>query len=386
MATAWRTRPSFSDPKEIKLAVLDDYHGIAQGHLDQISKEVRPDITLFPDTLPFFWGPATTDSERQALIDRLKPFHILCTMRERTMFPGHLLEQLPNLLLLHGTGPAKAINYQPTTKLSTYDVWAATKLGISVIGTPGNVPAGEDRTVKRKFTVQHTWALILGLAVNIADDDYQVRYNGGWQTQLGTSLQDGTLGLCGLGTLGAATARIGYLAWGMKIICWSENLTQEKADAEAKKAGLPTRDADGKPIFLAVSKQELFEQSDVLSVHYVLSERSENIISAPDLNRMKSTAFIVNTSRGPLINEKDLLATLQAGKIAGAALDVYDLEPLSKDSLWRNVRWGQNGTSRVLLSPHMGYAEKGKMHDFYHETAQNVEKWMRGEEVPYRLN
>jgi len=174
---------------------------------------------------------------------------------------------------------------------------------------------------------------------------------------------------------------VGAFAFGMKILAWSSSLTQAAANDKAKAFGLP----DG-TFRVASSKEELLREADVLSLHYVLSERSRNLVSEEDLALMKPSAFLVNTSRGPLVEEKALLSALSAGKIRGAALDVFHEEPLPQDSPWRTTSWGQGGRSQVLLSPHMGYVEEGVMDRWYEDTASNLELWLDGKELPTRLN
>jgi phosphoglycerate dehydrogenase-like enzyme len=175
------------------------------------------------------------------------------------------------------------------------------------------------------------------------------------------------------------------LAFGMKIVAWSSNLTQNAADEKAKEMGLPleTPDRDGKldKTFKVVSRDELFRTADVITLHIVLSERSRGLITANDLFKMKPTAFFVNTSRGPLVVENDLLATLKEGKIQGAALDVFDIEPLPADSEWRSAEWGKGGRSRLVLSPHMGYVEEEVLSNWYAQQVENLERWARGEEL-----
>jgi lactate dehydrogenase-like 2-hydroxyacid dehydrogenase len=166
-------------------------------------------------------------------------------------------------------------------------------------------------------------------------------------------LKGKVFGTVGLGRLGMAVARIMVVAFGMRVVAWSENLTQERADEKAREAGLAVEGPDGEKTFRVVSKEELFRTADVVSVHLVLSDRSRGGIAARDLEMMKPTAIFVNTSRGPLVVEKDLLDVLEKGKIRAAALDVFELEPLPLDSRWRTTKWGQDGRSRVLLTPHM---------------------------------
>ncbi|KAL2108065.1 hypothetical protein VUR80DRAFT_4320 [Thermomyces stellatus] len=168
-------------------------------------------------------------------------------------------------------------------------------------------------------------------------------------------------------------------AFGMRVIAWSENLTQERADERARELGLDDALPGGGKRFRVVSKEELFAEADVLSVHLVLSERSRGVVSAADLRRMKASAFLVNTSRGPLVDEGALLAVLREGRIAGAALDVFDLEPLPADSEWRTTRWGEDGRSRVVLTPHMGYVEGEKLRGWYEQQVDNIRRWVRGD-------
>jgi len=229
-------------------------------------------------------------------------------------------------------------------------------------------------------TTTHCWALILGLARQIARDDRLVK-NGEWQgATLATPISGKTLALCGLGRLGAAVGRIAVLAWGMRVICWSTNSTQDKADEVAVSVGLEAGD------FEVVSKEELFKEADVLSVHYVLSERSRGIIGKKELGLMKKSALFVNTSRGPLVDEEALLEVCDAGGISGVALDVFDVEPLPKESHWRTTRWGEEGRAEVVLSPHMGYGEMETLKGWYEDNAKNLERWLKGEELVARLN
>jgi phosphoglycerate dehydrogenase-like enzyme len=165
----------------------------------------------------------------------------------------------------------------------------------------------------------------------------------------------------------------------MRIIAWSTNLTQEAADEKAREAGLPVEDADGEKTFKVVTREELFSEADVVSVHLVLSDRSRGIVNAQDLAKMKPSALFVNTSRGPLVVEKDLLDHLKAGRIRGAALDVYDLEPLPKDSEWRSKNWGRDGSSQVLLTPHMGYVEEDTLKSWYEQQVENIGRWAANE-------
>lgn len=241
------------------------------------------------------------------------------------------------------------------------------------------------KTAKKKkgpdSTTQHAVALILGVARNIAQDDAVVKA-GGWETVLATGLSGKTFATLGLGRLGTNVAKIMSQAFGMKIVAWSSSLTQEGADEKAKSAGLPVEDEDGEKTFKVVSKDELFKTADILSVHYVLSARSRGIVGASDLALLKPSAFLINTSRGPLVDDDALYEILKAKKIRGAALDVFELEPLPVDSRWRTTEWG----NRVLLSPHMGYVEEETMANWYEEQVEIVEKWVNGEELGNVIN
>lgn len=317
-----------------KFAILDDYQGIARSHFAHL--EARIEIAEFPETLD-----PRNPTQQDALIQRLLPFDVVLAMRERTPFTASTITALPNLKLLLTTG----------TRNLALDLDALTQRGVAVAGTEGRPPGVNS-------TVQHTWALILGLARHVARDDAAVKA-GRWQGSLGMSLSGKQLGLLGLGKLGSQVGKIAVQAFGMQVLAWSTNLTQEKADEQARSQGLPAGS-----FVVAASKEEFFAAADVLSVHSVLSERSRGIVGAADLARMKPQALIVNTSRGPLIDESALLETLRAGRIRGAALDVFDPEPLPLDSPWRTTPWGQEGRSEVLLSPHVSLQTR---HDRYIE-------------------
>ncbi|KAF2000147.1 glycerate dehydrogenase [Amniculicola lignicola CBS 123094] len=378
----------------IKLAILDDYHNIAARYFSYLDSS-KVTATTYNDTLPAYSHPATSDADKKALVDRLKPFSVLSTMRERTPFPCDLLCQLPNLKVILATG----------TQFETFDLKAAKELGIKVCAAPGKGRTdgkGSGISPRAKLeikkggghpTTQHVWALILALARNVASDDAVIKGKGvtqGWQTQLAIGLQGKTLGLVGFGRIGALTARVGLLAWGMKIVCWSANLTQEKADKLAEEVGLPTNGggivSDEEKTFKVVSKEELLKGSDVVSLHYVLSGRSRGIVGAEELKIMNESALLINTSRGPLLDEAALLDTLRNGRIRGAALDVFDIEPLPADSPWRSENWDEPGKSRVLLTPHMGYVAEGTMQTWYEETAENIERYIEGKELLHSLN
>ena len=345
------------------LAILDDYASIASSYFTSTLSQ----IVAFPDTLP------STPEHASALISRLSPFTIISTMRERTRLPASIISQLPKLRLLLTTGMRNA----------AIDLPACTKRGIIVAGTTGAgrsdkrytpAPEGYD------MTTQQTWALILALANRVTTEHLDVR-SGGWQSGFNVGLAGKTLGLLGLGRLGSRTARVGSLAFGMKIVAWSSSLTQEKVDEVALGYGVAAGTWR-----CAASKEEVFRVADVLSLHYVLSERSRGMVGKEELAVMKPDALLVNTSRGGLIDEEVLLETLRRGAIKGCGLDVFWREPLEQDDVWQKEGWGMEGRSVVVLSPHMGYVEEGQMRRWYEEQAENVERWVRGEEVRNRMN
>ncbi|KIX07261.1 uncharacterized protein Z518_01914 [Rhinocladiella mackenziei CBS 650.93] len=344
----------------IKLAILDDYAGIALPHFQPLTTFSKIEIHTFPETLN-----ARIPSDHDALVARLKPFTIISSMRERTQFPRSLLSQLPHLKVLLTTGNRNA----------AIDVAACKDQAITVVGTgpKPNAVKGYDATN------EVAWSLILGLAKDLATGDHLLKTRPDvWQTTLASSLAGKTLGLLGLGRLGTQCAVTGILGFGMRVLAWSSSLTQEKADVAAASRGLPAGSFQ-----VTSSKAELFAQADVLSVHYVLSDRSRGIVGAPDLAGMKPSAFLVNTSRGPLIDEAALLSALETGAIRGVGLDVFDTEPLPAESPWRrDGYWGVEGRGRVLLSPHMGYAEDETMHAWYEQQVEAVRAWLDGREIP----
>lgn len=375
-----------------KLAIIDDYLDTSAPHFSHIPPS-RLQIRTYRDTII-----PHDEAETARLAERLEPYSLVSSMRERTAFPGDLLRRLPNLRLLLATG----------TQFEEFDLAAARELGIAVVAAPGlgrtDDASGRRRPDIRRGgghpTTQHAWALLLALARNVAADDAALKASGAgvegggadqqqlaWQSGLATGLAGLTLGVVGLGRLGAAVARVGHLAWGMRIVAWSENLTQERADAMAAQVGLsPDEGPGGTKTFRAVSKDELFAGADAVSLHYVLSGRSRGIVGARELAMMKPSALLVNTSRGPLVDQAALVDALERGAIRGAAMDVFDVEPLPRDSPWRRADyWGRDGRSRVLTTPHMGYVNEDLMNAWYAETAENVERWLDGRELLHRI-
>ena len=308
--------------KKYKVAVLDDYQNVALESADWSVLSDRTAIAVFRDHL----------ADPHALIERLQPFDVVCVMRERTSLPRDVIERLPNLKLIASTGTGNA----------SIDVAAAGDRGIPVVYTG----------YRSDPTIEFTWALILASVRNIVTESNSVR-SGGWQQTVGTDLRDKTLGVLGLGRIGSQVARIGS-AFGMNAIAWSENMTP----ATAKAAG-----AD------LVSKDQLFERADILTIHLVLSSRTRGLVGAAELQRMKPTARLINTSRGPIVDEQALIGVLKNKQIAGAAIDVFDVEPLPPDHPFRRL-------DNLLATPHIGYVSRGLYKTFYEDTVSNIRKWL----------
>ena len=311
----------------MKIAVIDDYQKIAREMADWSAIEGAHDVTFFHEPI----------GERDAVVAALKDFEVVCIMRERTLFDRATLEGLSNLKFLVTTGMRNA----------ALDLEYLKERGIPVSGTGGSTNA----------TPELAWGLMLSLARHIPTENQRMR-EGSWITTLGTDLAGSTLGIVGLGRLGAMVAKVGN-AFGMNVIAWSQNLTDEQAaEAGAKR----------------VSKEDLFRQSDFITIHYKLSERSTGLVGAAELEMMKSTAYIVNTSRGPIIDNDALIAALKDGQIGGAGLDVYNDEPLAKDHPIRSC-------PRTVLTPHLGYVSKATYKQFYGETVEDLAAWFSGSPV-----
>jgi phosphoglycerate dehydrogenase-like enzyme len=311
-----------------RLAILNDYQDAARATADWTTLPPDVDITVFHEALP-------EDEAQRAMA--LEPFDVICMMRERTPMPRRLLERLPNLKLLTTTA---MVNRQT-------DMDAAKELGITVCGSGG---AGNG-------TAELTWGLIIGLARHISAEHQNMR-EGRWQLTLGDDLIGHTLGLFGLGNIGARVAKVAQ-AFGMDAIAWSPNLTEERA-----------RDAGVR----LVSREDLFSQADYLSVHLVLSDRSRGLVSAQDFARMKRSAYFINTSRGPIVHEDALIEALRGRRIAGAGLDVYDIEPLPKNHPLLAL-------DNVLLTPHLGFVTRDAYAKFYGDTVENVAAFLKGEPI-----
>jgi phosphoglycerate dehydrogenase-like enzyme len=306
----------------INVAVLDDYQGVATSIVDWSSVSERANITVFRDHL----------SDQDAVAERLAPFDIVCIMRERTPMPASLLTRLPRLKLIASTGPRNA----------SIDLVSAAERNISIAHT-GYTSAP---------TIELTWALILASARHISTEAAAVRF-GSWQHTLGDDLAGKTLGIIGLGNIGSGVAKVG-LAFGMNVVAWSQNLTSDAARAVGAHL---------------VPKEELLRTADVISIHMVLSPRTTGLIGVAELALMKPTARLINTSRGPVVVEKALLDALANRQIAGAAIDVYDLEPLPEHHPYRFA-------NKLLATPHIGYVTRGLYERFYRDCVANISSWL----------
>jgi phosphoglycerate dehydrogenase-like enzyme len=314
----------------VQVAILDDYQGVALQSADWSVLKGKADIAVFRDHL----------SDPAALVQRLRPFDVLCVMRERTPLTRTILEQLPNLKLIASTGFRNA----------SIDLIAANERGVTVCNT-GYVSNG---------AIELTWALILAIVRNIPAEFASLQ-SGHWQTSIGGDLEGKTIGLVGLGNIGARIGKIAH-AFGMNIVAWSQNLTRESAEKHGA---------------LLVSKEELFRAADIVSIHLVLSRRTIGIVGATELGLMKPTAYFVNTSRGPLVDESALINALKNRTIGGAALDVYDTEPLAASHPFRSL-------DRLLVTPHIGFVTEKTYKIFYHDTVENIAAWLNG--TPMRVS
>jgi phosphoglycerate dehydrogenase-like enzyme len=320
----------------MRIAILDDYQDVALASADWTSLPGQPDITVFREHI----------ARPEALAAALAPFDVIVAMRERTGFPGALLAQLPELRLLVTTGMANA----------AIDLAAARERGVTVCGT----------ATSGTSTAELTWGLILALVRHIPEEDRRIRATaraggaavtsrGGWQQTVGAGLAGKRLGIVGFGRIGPQVAAIGK-AFGMKVSAWSQNLDPDDTHKAHVKA---------------VTKERLFSRSDVVTIHYKLSERSAGLVGTAELAMMKPTAYLVNTSRGPIVDTDALLAALHGGTIAGAALDVYDTEPLP---LGHPLRSAPN----TVLTPHLGYVTDDLYQVFFGEAVEDIAAFAKG--------
>ena len=302
----------------MKVAILDDYQNVSMilGSFERLKKDF--DFQVFNQ--PF-------ENEEQ-VIEQLKHFEVLLIMRERTPITKKVISNLKNLKLIITSG----------MRNKSVDFLAAKEKKILICGTDSS----------SNSTAELTWALILGLVRNLREETENI-YQGYWQSTLGCELKGKTLGIIGLGKIGIQVSKVA-LAFGMNVIAWSENLKISTANENK---------------VFAVTKEELLEKSDIITIHNVLSERTKNLISKKDFELMKRTVFLINTSRGPIVNESDLVEALEKNVIAGVGLDVYDIEPLPEN---HKLRFLPN----ALLLPHLGYVTKENYEVFYAQMAQNL--------------
>jgi phosphoglycerate dehydrogenase-like enzyme len=310
-------------------AILDDYQGVALSMADWSAVARAAEIRIVRERLP----------DEDALVAAIADCEIVVAMRERTPFRASVFPRLPRLKLLVTTGMRNA----------AIDMAAARAHGVTVCGTASQAAP----------PAEMTWALLLGLARHVVPEHHAFATNGPWQSTVGSDLRGRRLGLLGLGKIGSQVARVG-LAFEMDVCAWSQNLTADQAAA----AG----------VRLAASKAALLETSDYVSIHLVLSARTRGLIGRDDLRRMKATAYLINTSRGPIVDEAALVEALRGRWIAGAGLDVFDEEPVPADSPLRTL-------PNVLGTPHLGYVTEGGYRVYYGEAADDVRAFLSGTPV-----
>ncbi|WP_042392703.1 D-2-hydroxyacid dehydrogenase family protein [Streptacidiphilus carbonis] len=318
---------------KLRCAVLDDYQNVATALADWTPLADEVDVVSFTDHF------ATEDE----LVRAIEAFDIVVTLRERVPFPAALLDRLPRLRLLVASGMRNA----------AIDMDAARERGVTVCGTGGSSTP----------TVELTWALLLGLARGIVPENTALRTGGRWQSTVGTDLAGHRLGLLGLGRIGSLVARVG-LAFGMEVTAWSSNLTKERADEIG--------------VELASGLDELLTTSDFVSIHLALGDRSRGLLGPAQLSLMKPTAYLVNTSRAAIVDQDALAEVLREGRIAGAAVDVFDQEPLPADHPMRSL-------PRLLATPHLGYVSEDNYRTFFGQIVEDIQAYLAGDPLR-RLN
>jgi D-3-phosphoglycerate dehydrogenase len=311
-----------------RCAVLDDYQNVALKMADWSGVTNDVDVTVFREGL----------GDAAAVARALQGFGIVCLMRERTPFPRALFEKLPDLKLLVTTGLRNA----------SIDVAAAKEHGVTVCGTDG----------AKHPTAELAIGLMIDLARHISLENARMKAGEAWQTTVGADLYGHTLGIIGLGNLGQRVARVAQ-AFGMKVVAWSQNLTPEKC----KEHGVDY-----------ATKADLFQQSDFVTIHLQLSDRTRGLVGGTDVKMMKPSAYIINTSRGPIVDEAALIGALQNGAIAGAGLDVFNVEPLPRDHVLRKL-------PNVILTPHLGYVTQDGYRIFYGGTVEAIRAWLDGKPI-----
>jgi phosphoglycerate dehydrogenase-like enzyme len=314
---------------KLRCAVLDDYQNVALAKADWPTIADRVEVRSLRRHIP----------SQDELVDAIGDCEIVVIMRERTPFPADLFARLPRLRLLITSGMRNA----------AVDLAAAAAHGVTVCGT----------TSTSEPPVELTWALILGLARDIVGENTALREGGPWQRTVGTDLHGRRLGLLGLGKIGSQVARIGQ-AFGMEVMAWSQNLTAERAGAAGVR---PAR-----------TKEELLESSDIVSVHLVLSDRTRGLVGAADLRLMRSSAYLINTSRAAIVDQDALAEALRGGWIAGAAVDVFDVEPLPEGHEFRSL-------PNLLATPHLGYVTSANYEIYFSQAVEDIEAYLAGEPV-----
>ena len=313
----------------LRCAVLDDFQQVATELADWSPVAEQVDAVSFSEHF---------DTE-DALVSALSEFDIVVTLRERVAFPASLLARLPRLKLLVASG----------MRNSVIDFAAAEAHGITVCGTASTSTP----------PVELTWALLLGLARGIVEESNSLRSGGPWQQTVGADLHGRRLGLLGLGRIGSRVARVGT-AFGMHVSAWSQNLTKEYADEVG--------------VELAASKEELLSNSDYVSVHLALSDRTRGLLGPAELALLKPTAYLINTSRAAIVDQDALLAALHEGRVAGAGVDVFDIEPLPADHPMRTA-------PRLLATPHLGYVSRANYETYYREAVEDIRAFLDGAPV-----
>jgi phosphoglycerate dehydrogenase-like enzyme len=311
-----------------RCAVLDDYQNVALKMADWSKVTSDVDVTVFNDGL----------GDSAALARALRGYGIVCLMRERTPFQRTLIEALPDLKLIVTTGLRNA----------SIDVAAAKARGITVCGTEG----------AKHPTAELAFGLMIDLARNISRENARMKAGEAWQATIGADLYGHTLGLIGLGNLGQRVAKVAQ-AFGMRVIAWSQNLTPERC----KEYGVDY-----------ATKADLFQQSDFISIHLQLSDRTRGLVSKTDLAMMKPTAYLINTSRGPIVDEAALVSALMNATLAGAGLDVFDIEPLPREHVFRKL-------PNVVVTPHLGYVTEDGYRIFYQGTVDAIRAWLDGKPI-----
>ncbi|HEY6755660.1 MAG TPA: D-2-hydroxyacid dehydrogenase family protein [Pseudolabrys sp.] len=312
----------------VRAAILDDYQNVAMTFADW--SPIAKDVELKVFNKPF--------ASQDEAVKALQGFAIIVGMRERTPFPRKVVEALPDLKLLITTG----------ARNNAFDVKACAERGVTVCGTGATGSP----------TTGVAFGLMLELTRRIGFENARLKAGAPWQVTIGRDLEGLTLGILGLGKLGQRSAAVGR-AFGMKVIAWSQNLTEEKAKA----AG-----AD------YVSKDDLFRNSDFVTIHNVLSDRSRGMVGARELGLMKKSSYLINTSRGPIVDEKALIAALQNKTIAGAGLDVFDVEPLPLDHPFRKM-------DNVVITPHLGYVSEQNYRKYFPDIVEDIRAWLDGKPV-----